>query len=95
MAFDHIGVALFPKVAILRYIGRLAFPIFAFMIAEGAKYTRNKVKYFLMIFIIGVICQVFNYFFNNHDLFIHVHIYNIFYLNIINIFITNIKTHNI
>lgn len=69
MAIDHIGVVLFPRIIILRYIGRLAFPIFAFMIAEGAKYTRNKMKYFLMIFIIGVICQVFNYFFNNHDLY--------------------------
>lgn len=91
MAFDHIGVALFPKVAILRYIGRLAFPIFAFMIAEGAKYTRNKVKYFLMIFIIGVICQVFNYFFNNHDLYMCIFI--TFSISILLIYLLQISKH--
>lgn len=33
MLIDHIGVILLPNVAILRVIGRLAFPIYAFMIA--------------------------------------------------------------
>lgn len=36
MLIDHIGVNLFPSVTILRVIGRLSFPIFAYMIAEGA-----------------------------------------------------------
>ena len=44
MTIDHIGVMLFPRVLVLRIIGRLALPIFAFMIAEGCKYTRNKKK---------------------------------------------------
>ena len=42
-------------------------PIFAFMIAEGCKYTKNKLKHFLMIFILGVICQVV-YFINDQSL---------------------------
>ena len=46
MTIDHIGVMLFPRMLILRIIGRLALPVFAFMIAEGCKYTRNKKKYF-------------------------------------------------
>lgn len=29
-----------------RIVGRLAFPIFAFFIAEGWYYTKNKKKYF-------------------------------------------------
>lgn len=57
MLIDHIGYILFPKIMILRYIGRLALPIFAFMIAEGVLHTRNKLKYFLRVFILGVICQ--------------------------------------
>ncbi len=62
MLIDHVGVMLFPKLTILRIIGRIAFPIFAFMIAEGCFYTRNKFRYFLLIFILGVGCQLVYYF---------------------------------
>ncbi len=56
MFIDHFGFMFFPNVQIFRIIGRLAFPIFAFMISEGVKYTKNKKKYFLSVFIVGVIC---------------------------------------
>ena len=58
MLVDHMGVILFPSQIIFRFIGRLAFPIFAFFIAEGAKHTSNKLKYFLRVFILGIICQL-------------------------------------
>ncbi|MBQ2854880.1 MAG: hypothetical protein IJE81_05350 [Oscillospiraceae bacterium] len=61
MTIDHIGVMLFPRVLLLRIIGRLALPIFAFMIAEGCKYTRNRKKYFGMIFALGLACQTVYY----------------------------------
>lgn len=57
MLIDHIGVILFPHVTILRIIGRISFPIYAFMIAEGCEHTKNKLKYFLLIFILGAGCQ--------------------------------------
>lgn len=57
MLVDHIGAILFPQIKLLRIIGRLAFPIFAFMISEGAKYTKNKAKYFLTILVLGCIFQ--------------------------------------
>lgn len=59
MTFDHIGFYLMGNYIPFRIIGRLAFPLFAFMISEGAKYTKNKLKYFLRIFILGIICQIF------------------------------------
>lgn len=59
MTVDHIGVHLISEYEPLRIIGRLAFPLFAYMIAEGCKYTKNKLKYFLTIFIEGVILQIF------------------------------------
>ena len=62
MTLDHIGVILFPQVEILRILGRLALPIFAFMIAEGCKYTRNRRKYFGMVFGLGTVCLVVYYF---------------------------------
>ncbi|MGM9589206.1 MAG: TraX family protein [Faecousia sp.] len=61
MTIDHIGVLLFPGVVWLRVLGRLALPIFAFMIAEGCKYTRNRRKYFGMVFGLGVVCQTVYY----------------------------------
>lgn len=45
MTIDHIGYFLFPQIEAFRIIGRIAYPIFAYMIAEGCRYTRNKVKY--------------------------------------------------
>ncbi len=58
MLLDHIGLMLFPNVQILRIVGRLAFPIFAFMIAEGARYTKNKPKYLLLVLICAIVCQL-------------------------------------
>ena len=61
MLIDHAGLMLFPNLQVLRIIGRLAFPIFAFMIAEGCRYTKNKLRYFLTIFILGFACQLVYY----------------------------------
>ena len=35
MLLDHAGILLFPNVRLLRILGRVAYPIFAFMIAQG------------------------------------------------------------
>ena len=45
MLIDHIGCVLFPDVVFLRIIGRLAFPIYAYLIGEGCRYSKNKKKY--------------------------------------------------
>ena len=57
MLIDHMGLMLFPKLLWLRYIGRLSMPLFAFMIAEGCRYTKNKQRHFLLLFALGVACQ--------------------------------------
>ena len=59
MVIDHIGMIFFPSVVVYRIIGRITFPIFAFMIAEGAKYTRNKWKYLGLVAGLGLICELF------------------------------------
>lgn len=61
MVIDHIGFLIFPTTKILRIIGRLSFPIYALMIAEGCKYTKNKKKYFSIIFLLGLIFQLVYY----------------------------------
>ena len=62
MLIDHLGMILFPEVFILRAIGRLAYPIFAFMLAEGCFYTKNRVKHFFLIFGMALIIQVVYFF---------------------------------
>ena len=59
MACDHIGFLLFPNLVFLRYIGRIALPIFAYFIAEGCLKTRSKFRYFMQVFIMAIICQIF------------------------------------
>ena len=58
MTIDHIGFIMFPKMILFRIIGRIAFPIFSYMICEGYYYTRNKLKYSLTILTLGVIFQI-------------------------------------
>lgn len=58
MFIDHIGYILFPEIKILRFIGRISLPIFAFFIADGCRHTRNKSKYFLRVFFLAIICQI-------------------------------------
>ena len=58
MLIDHIGYYLLPNVTIFRVIGRLALPLFAFMIAEGAKYTKNRLKYIGLMAGVGAALQV-------------------------------------
>lgn len=57
MFIDHMGLILFPQYKIFRIIGRLAFPIYAYCIAEGFRYTRNRKGYFFRIFTLGILCQ--------------------------------------
>jgi hypothetical protein len=65
MLIDHIGAHLLPHIFILRLIGRLSFPIFAFLIAEGCKYTKNKLKHFLLLFSMGLFYLIFVYLYAN------------------------------
>ncbi len=57
MLLDHIGVIFFPRVTFFRILGRLSLPIFAYMIAEGCRYTKNKLRYFLCVFGLAVARQ--------------------------------------
>lgn len=43
---------------VLRCFGRIAFPIFAFLIAEGYEHTHNKFRYFLSLLGFAVISEV-------------------------------------
>ncbi len=58
MLLDHVGLLFFPEEPLFRILGRIAFPIFAYMIAEGCRYTKNRAKYLGMIAGMGVVFQL-------------------------------------
>lgn len=58
MLTDHVGAILLPEVLALRCVGRLAFPIFAFFIAEGYAHTRDFGRYFRRLAILAVVSEI-------------------------------------
>lgn len=58
MLIDHLGATIFTDFPILRVIGRLSFPIFAYLIAIGYKKTNSFSKYLNRLIIFAVISQI-------------------------------------
>ena len=58
MAIDHIGAIFFPQYIILRMIGRIAFPIFAFLLVEGMIQTKSLEKYLGRMLLFAVISEL-------------------------------------
>lgn len=67
MLIDHVGFAFLGKYPIYRYIGRLSMPLFAYLIANGMRYTikhHTEKEYVIRLFVLAVISQIpFNIFF--------------------------------
>lgn len=45
MTLDHVGAVLLPQVRLLRMVGRLAMPIYCFLLGEGLRHTRSLPRY--------------------------------------------------
>ena len=59
MLIDHIGVVFCPDVEVLRAVGRIAYPLYAFGIACGWMHTRSRWQYILRLFLVALMAQMF------------------------------------
>ena len=58
MLIDHMGFTLFPHAVWMRAVGRLAFPIFCFLIAEGCAHTHDKKRYAGRLLLFAVLSEL-------------------------------------
>lgn len=58
MLCDHLCLTLLPELPMLRCVGRLAFPLFAFMAVEGYFHTRCFKNYLLRLLLLAVISEI-------------------------------------
>ena len=58
MLVDHVGAVLLPQYRILRYIGRLSFPIYCFLITEGVMHTHSIYRYGARLLAFAIISEI-------------------------------------
>jgi hypothetical protein len=70
MTIDHLayywGIENPYLYELMRTVGRIAFPTFAFLLAEGFVHTKNRQKYMLSLFIFALLSEI-PWFLLNHD----------------------------
>lgn len=63
MIIDHIGMFMFGKIDydkyyFLRSIGRMAMPVFTYLVVQGYFYTKDRKRYIFRLFCLAVVTQI-------------------------------------
>lgn len=58
MLIDHVGLLFFPQIVLLRIIGRLSFPLFAWLLVQGERHTKDWRAYLIRLLVLGAISQI-------------------------------------
>lgn len=76
MIIDHYGAIFHSDIDLYRIVGRLAFPIYCFLLVEGYFHTKDVKRYIKRLFIFALISEIpFDYAFYNKLTFMHQNIF--------------------
>ena len=58
MVIDHVGAILFPDQSWMRGIGRVGFPVYAYCLAEGFRYTSDYRRYLGRLALFAILSEI-------------------------------------
>ena len=92
MIIDHYGAIFHSDIDLYRIIGRLAFPIYCFLLVEGYFHTKDVKKYAKRLFIFALVSEIpFDFAFYNKIEFMHQNVFFTLFIGLITMYFLDNK----